>query len=204
MYTPAHFSVDDDFAATFLGAVVAGDLVVATDVGLVATCLPLLYDAAGKRFIAHMARNNEQWKLDPVGEALLVLHGPDAYISPTWYAAKAERHRVVPTFNYVTAHVYGTVTVHDESAWVEDAVRRLTARHEGHRDPQWRVDEAPAEFLAGQLRAIVGLELQISRVEMKNKMSQNRPDTDVEGIVAGLEGDDLAEVAALVRAARRR
>ncbi len=202
MYTPAHFAADDEFSSAFLEGVEAGDLVVATSQGLVATYLPVLYDREGNRFLAHMARNNEQWRLDPQGEALLILHGPDGYVSPTWYQAKAETHRVVPTYNYVTAHVYGSLEVHDESPWVEDMVRRLTARHEQRRSPAWSPDDAPADFIAGQLRAIVGLELRITRVEVKNKMSQNRPDTDVDGIVRGFTDDALPDLAERVRASR--
>jgi transcriptional regulator len=122
-------------------------------------------------------------------------------VSPSWYAAKAEHGRVVPTWNYVTAHVYGRLVVHDDPAWVEDVVRRLTAKHEAARLaspgqapqwPPWSVDDAPRNFIEGQLRAIVGLELQITRIEAKAKLSQNRPVTDLPGVVAGLaaRGDD--------------
>ena len=119
-------------------------------------------------------------------------------MSPSWYAAKAEHGRVVPTWNYVTAHVYGRLVVHDDPAWVEDIVRRLTAKHEAARlaspgqAPAWSVDDAPRNFIEGQLRAIVGLELQITRIEAKAKLSQNRPVTDIPGVVAGLaaRGDD--------------
>ncbi len=119
-------------------------------------------------------------------------------MSPSWYAAKAEHGRVVPTWNYVTAHVYGRLVVHDDPGWVEGVVRRLTAKHEAARrqspgqPPEWSVDDAPRRFIEGQLRAIVGLELQITRIEAKAKLSQNRPVTDIPGIVAGLtaRGDD--------------
>jgi transcriptional regulator len=105
---------------------------------------------------------------------------------------------VVPTWNYVTAHVYGQLIVHDDPAWVEDVVRRLTAKHEAARlaspaqPPAWSVDDAPRTFIEGQLRAIVGLELRITRIEAKAKLSQNRPVTDISGVVAGLSarGDD--------------
>ena len=150
-----------------------------------------------------MARNNDQWRKPSLGESLAIVRGPDAYVSPSWYAAKAEHGRVVPTWNYVTAHVYGRLVVHDDPAWVEDIVRRLTAKHEAARlaspgqPPAWSVDDAPRAFIEGQLRAIVGLELQITRIEAKAKLSQNRPVADIAGVVAGLSarGDDRSAAA---------
>jgi len=124
-------------------------------------------------------------------------------VSPSWYAAKAEHGRVVPTWNYVTAHVYGRLVVHDDPVWVEDVVRRLTAKHEaarlaapGQKMP-WSVDDAPRAFIEGQLRAIVGLELQITRIQAKAKLSQNRPAGDIAGVVSGLSarGDDRSAAA---------
>ena len=151
----------------------------------------------------HVARNNDQWRKPALGESLAIVRGPDAYVSPSWYAAKAEHGRVVPTWNYVTAHVYGRLVVHDDPAWVEDVVRRLTAKHEAARvavpgqSPQWSVDDAPRPFIEGQLRAIVGLELRITRIEAKAKLSQNRPVADIAGVVAGLSarGDDRSAAA---------
>jgi transcriptional regulator len=135
------------------------------------------------------------------------VRGPDAYVSPSWYAAKAEHGRVVPTWNYVTAHVYGQLVVHDDPAWVEDVVRRLTAKHETARTespgqaPAWSVDDAPRKFIEGQLRAIVGLELRITRIEAKAKLSQNRPETDIAGVVAGLAArGDVRSAEAVERA----
>ena len=105
----------------------------------------------------HVARNNDQWKLDAVGEAMAIVRGPgDAYISPGFYPSKLENGRVVPTWNYVTAHVYGELVVHDDPVWVEDLVRRLTGKHEAYREHPWSVDDAPRAFIEGQLRAIVG------------------------------------------------
>ncbi len=131
-------------------------------------------------------------------------------MSPSWYAAKAEHGRVVPTWNYVTAHVYGRLLVHDDPAWVEDVVRRLTAKHEAARltapdqPPAWSVDDAPRAFIEGQLRAIVGLELQITRIEAKAKLSQNRPVGDVAGIVAGLSAREDRRSAAAVESANEK
>lgn len=105
----------------------------------------------------------------------------------------------MPTWNYVTAHVYGDLTTHQDAAWLDDNVRRLTAKYEASRRPTWSVDDAPVAFVAGQLRAIVGVELRISRIEAKFKLSQNRTAEDVRGVVAGLAGDGRPDVASAVR-----
>ena len=206
MYTPAHFAVDSDRAIAFLENVRAADLITVTADGLAATFLPLLFDPdAGEHgaLLGHVARKNDQWKRQPVGEALVIVHGEDAYISPSWYPSKAEHGRVVPTWNYLTAHVYGQLVIHDDPVWVDQNVRSLTERHEARRAAPWSVDDAPPSFHAGQLRAIVGVELVISRVEAKFKMSQNRRDTDIDGVVAGLAADGLVAVSETVDRLRR-
>jgi transcriptional regulator len=201
MYVPAHFAVDDAAVRDLLARHGAADLITLTPDGLLATMLPFAHEpGAGDlgALYGHVARNNDQWRKPARGESLAIVRGPDAYVSPSWYAAKAEHGRVVPTWNYVTAHVYGQLIVHDDPAWVEDVVRRLTAKHEAARTespgqaPAWSVDDAPRAFIEGQLRAIVGLELRITRIEAKAKLSQNRPETDIAGVVAGLaaRGDD--------------
>ena len=194
MYIPAHFAPDAALVDELLRNHGAADLVTVTEQGLAATMLPFIYVPPGDSGTAephgalhgHLARNNEQWKLDSVGEALVIVRGPDAYITPGWYATKAETGRVVPTWNYVTAHVYGRLIVHDDPVWTEDLVRRLTTKHEAYRNHPWSVDDAPRAFIEGQLRAIVGIELAITRIEAKAKLSQNRSPADVEGVIAGL------------------
>jgi transcriptional regulator len=201
MYVPAHFAADDAAVEELLTSRRAADLVTVTEDGLVATFLPFLYDAAAGTLRGHLARNNDQWSRPAIGESLVIVHGPDAYISPNWYASKAEHGRVVPTWNYVTAHVYGQLVVHDDVAWLAALVRDLTERHESALPAPWSVDDAPEKFVAGQLRAIVGVELVISRIEAKVKLSQNRPAADVDGVVAGLADRD-PEASAAVAAAR--
>jgi transcriptional regulator len=219
MYVPAHFAPDAALVDELLRNQGAADLVTLTGQGLVATMLPFIYvppehsDSAGPRpagqagqygaLHGHLARNNDQWKLDAAGEALAIVRGPDAYISPGWYASKAEHGRVVPTWNYITAHVYGRLVVHDDPVWTEDLVRRLTTKHEAFRDRPWSVDDAPRAFIEGQLRAIVGVELEITRIEAKAKLSQNRPPADVDGVIAGLRERGDPESADAVERARR-
>jgi transcriptional regulator len=203
VYTPAHFAVDDTQAVEFLSQIEVADLVTVTAEGLVATFLPLVFAPERGALLGHVARKNDQWQRPAIGEAMVIAHGTDAYISPSWYPSKAEHGRVVPTWNYTTAHVYGELVVHDDAAWVDAMVRRLTDRQEGGRSHPWRVDDEPPKFHEGQLRAIVGVELLISRIEVKFKMSQNRNDADIDGVVAGLAADGRADVADVVQALRR-
>ncbi|AGL15732.1 FMN-binding negative transcriptional regulator [Actinoplanes sp. N902-109] len=185
MYIPKHFAPTDATVRELLTGARTADLITSTADGLLATYLPVLYDSEHHALLAHVARNNDQWRRPPVGEAMAIVRGPDAYVSPSWYATKAEHGRVVPTWNYTTAHVYGTLVVHDDPGWLEAIVRRLTGSHESGRDHAWSVDDAPPDYIAGQLRAIVGVELRITRVEAKVKMSQNRPPADIDGVIAG-------------------
>ncbi|WP_350279934.1 FMN-binding negative transcriptional regulator [Kribbella sp. HUAS MG21] len=198
MYVPAHFAGDDEAVQALLSNHGAADLVTMTPDGLTATMLPFVHDPDRNVLLGHFARNNEHWRRPVSGDALVIMRGPDAYVSPSWYASKQEHGRVVPTWNYVTAHVYGTMTVYDDPAWVEDVVRRLSDHHEAPRAEPWSVDDAPAKFVSGQLRAIVGVEIAIKRIEAKLKLSQNRPAADVAGVIAGLRGDGEHRTAAAV------
>jgi transcriptional regulator len=202
MYIPAHFAPDEAAVSELLRQHGAADLITLTEQGLVATMLPFIYvpeAGAHGALHGHLARNNDQWKLPAIGESLAIVRGPNAYISPTWYASKAEHGRVVPTWNYVTAHVYGRLVTRDDPVWTEDLVRRLTAKHEAGIEHPWSVDDAPRAFIDGQLRAIVGIELEITRIEAKAKLSQNRPEADVAGVIAGLRerGDEVSADAVL-------
>jgi transcriptional regulator len=211
MYIPAHFSADDDAVRDLLINHGAADLITSTAKGLLATMLPFIYEEPGStpdagehgRLLGHVARNNDHWRVPADGEALVIVRGPDAYISPAWYEAKREHGRVVPTWNYVTAHVYGRLVIHDDPGWVEALVRRLTTRHEGARPRPWTVDDAPPPYIEGQLRAIVGLELVISRIEAKFKLSQNRSDADVAGVIKGLTAAGRSDIADAMRDAPR-
>jgi transcriptional regulator len=212
VYVPAHFKPDDASVRELLAHHGAADLVTATSRGLLATLLPFVYEetAGGPErgswgaLLGHVARNNEQWREPAEGQALVIVRGPDAYISPTWYATTREHGRVVPTWNYITAHVYGRLVIHDDPVWVEALVRRLTARHEAHRAEPWSVDDAPPTYIAGQLRAIVGVEVRIDRVEGKFKLNQNRSDADVVGAIAGLRASGRSEMAAAMEEQRLR
>jgi len=183
MYTPSHFAAESSLLDSLLDAGALADLITAGAAGLQATPLPLL--RVGERLQGHVARNNPQWR-DDGAPALVIVRGPDAYVSPNWYASTREHGRVVPTWNYQTVHVYGRLVAHDSTSWTGDLVRRLTERHERGLDPSWSVDDAPAQFIAGQLRAIVGVEVSIERIEAKSKLSQNRSPADAAGVQAAL------------------
>jgi transcriptional regulator len=189
MYVPRHFAADDETVQELLTHHGAADLVTMTPDGLVATMLPFVYDSSRHVLLGHLARNNDQWERPVIGEALVIMRGPDAYVTPRWYASKQEHGRVVPTWNYVTAHVYGTLTVHDDPAWVEDVVRRLSDHHEAGRPEPWSVDDAPAKYVATRLKAIVGIELAIARIEAKVKLGQDKSPADLDGVIAGLHAD---------------
>lgn len=178
--------------------------------GIEASHLPLMLDpAAGPNgtLYGHLAKANPQWhRFDAGKPALVIFSGPDAYVSPSWYPTKAETHRVVPTWNYVAIHAYGTLSVHTQPGELRDLVSRLTAIHEGReaeraRATPWAVDDAPEDFVQAQLKGIVGISLPIDQLEGKFKMSQNRPAGDRAGVVSALESSESAvdrDVAALI------
>ena len=202
MYLPAVFVEDDPGALTaMVAAVPLAHLVVAGPDGFESTPLPVIVDghADSTRARGHLARPNPLWRLAPC-RALLILPGADVYVSPSWYATKAESGKVVPTWNYEVVHAHGQLEAHDDVVWLDAVVRELTERHEGGRAEPWSVDDAPADFVAAMLRGIVGVELTVDRLEGKRKLSQNRPEADRAGVVAGLAHEGTAGAAA-VRAA---
>jgi transcriptional regulator len=132
-------------------------------------------------------------------EALTVFQGPQAYISPAWYQTKKETGKVVPTFNYIVVHAYGSLRIIEDEAWLRSLVERLTTRHESGRAEPWKVSDAPEDFIKTQLRAIVGIEMPVTRLVGKWKVSQNRPAVDREGVVQGLGAMKDANASAMSR-----
>lgn len=193
MYIPAQFRTDDlpEIHAAMRATRLA-NLVTSGPGGLVATPLPMLLDAEEGEFgtlYAHVARANTQWRSGAGQEALVIFDGPDAYVSPSWYATKQEHGKVVPTWNYVAVHAYGPVEFTEDPDELRRLVTLLTERHEGARAQPWSVDDAPARFIEAQLRGIVGVRLPITRLEGKHKLSQNRSTEDRAGVKAGLLAD---------------
>lgn len=170
--------------------------------GLSASPLPLMLDldaAPQGALIGHVARANPQWKTtDQSVEALAIFSGPDGYVSPGWYETKRQTGKVVPTWNYVTIQVRGRISFQEDAQQLLEIVRRLTAVHEAGRDAPWAVSDAPEDFIASQLRAIVGLRLDITEITGKWKMSQNCSEADRAGVVEGLraEGTPAADAVA--------
>jgi transcriptional regulator len=190
MYTPHPFAIEElsEVHAAMRSCGLA-HVVTATASGPLATALPLFLVPSEGEFgtlYGHLARANGQWKADPIGDALAIFAGPDAYISPSWYATKVETGKVVPTWNYELVHAYGPVEFFEDPERLLGVVSRLTDLHEGKRETPWKVDDAPADFVQAQLRGIVGFRIPITRLEGKRKMSQNRNDADRAGVVEGL------------------
>lgn len=161
--------------------------------GLVANSIPFVVDAARGphgTLRCHVARANGHWKaLQQSADCLVVFQGADHYITPSWYASKREHGKVVPTWNYATVHCWGRAVIHDDPTWVRDQIEALTRAHEEPRKAPWAVNDAPEPFVAAQMRGIVGLEIEITRIEGKWKISQNRPEADRVGVHAGLRAE---------------
>ena len=201
MYQPGHgkFEVEDPAALLReLCAVVPATLVTHGRDGFRASILPMLFDSddgPNGTLRGHLARGNPQWREIEAStaaggkspaEALAIFDGPDAYISPAWYEEKRLTGKVVPTWNYVTIQAHGTITTIHDPDWLIPHVGRLVARHEAGRAHPWALTDAPADYVATQARAIVGLELRIARLEAKAKLSQNRSTADIAGAIEGL------------------
>ena len=191
MYIPQKFALSDEEAETALVQGGLAQLVTHDASGLMVTPLPLLYDEARHSLIGHVARANPHWGADG-RDSVAIFSGPQAYISPSFYATKAETGKVVPTWNYEILSVYGRLVAHDDADWVLNLVTMLTNRHEQRRTRPWQVSDAPESYTRAQLRAIVGVELTIAKVEGKAKMSQNQPERNRTGVVAGLRASDEA------------
>jgi transcriptional regulator len=211
MYIPAHF---DESRPEVLQALITAHplatLVTLTAAGLNANHIPLrLHAEGGPQGIlrGHVARANALWKaFDPQVEALAIFQGPDSYITPGWYATKQETGKVVPTWNYAVVHVYGSLRVIDDPAWLRPHLAALTETHEAAREEPWQVSDAPADYTEKLMLGIVGVELVITRMAGKWKVSQNQPAANQAGVIKGLRARGIegsARMAGLVAERRK-
>ncbi len=191
MYTPRAFALDDlPEIQQLIQHTRLAQLITLGENGLQASHLPLLLnpdEGPNGTLYGHLAKANPQWReLQNGSEALVIFAGADAYISPAFYPAKAEHGKVVPTWNYIAVHAYGTPEVFSDAERLLKVVTALTDRHESGRAQPWRVSDAPADYIDGMLKAIVGFALPIGRLVGKRKLSQNRSAADMAGVRDGL------------------
>ena len=216
MYQPPHFrETRQDVLHGLIRTQPLGLLVSNGAEGPVANAIPFLLDAPSLpsadvspngRLRGHLAKANPQWRLladNPLSPVLVVFQGADAYVTPSWYETKRETGKVVPTWNYAIVQVRGTVKVIEDQVWLAQQISDLTMSQEGSREAPWAVTDAPATFIQSQIKGIVGLEIEITDMQGKWKVSQNRPAADRAGVAEGLENEDhagnSADMARLVR-----
>lgn len=195
MYVPRAFAMDDDRLKQFLAEPRSAQLVTATATGPDATLLPVMFrpeDGPHGTFVAHMSRVNPQWRSERHGESLLILSGPDGHIASVWTPQAKAAHTAVPTWNYLAVHVFGHLVVHDDPSWVKRAVTELARAFE----PDYDIDELAEPYGGALIRAVVGIELRVTRILAKAKLSQNRSVEDLDSIVNALRtggSDELAD-----------
>jgi transcriptional regulator len=203
MYVPSHFAEDRvPVLHEAIRGIKLGTLVTLGGEGMIASHVPMLVDpepAPYGTLRGHIARANPQWR-EASGkvQALAIFLGPEAYVTPSWYATKRATGKVVPTWNYAAIHAYGSVRFFEDADRLLSLVTELTETHEARLAQPWAVNDAPADYIRGMLRAIIGFELPIKRLEGKWKMSQNRPAEDRAGVIEGLRRDDRPTVAEIV------
>jgi transcriptional regulator len=217
MYQPKHFSVTDQRAIESLVRDHSlATLMLGGSDQPEADHIPLLWVLASESpenpgrlqgsLQGHVARANPLWQRAAQSEsaapvaALAIFHGPQAYVSPSGYASKREHGKVVPTWNYMVVHISGRLVAHDDPVWLMQLLHRLTDTHEASLAKPWGVDDAPAPYIEQLSRAIVGIELVVERVEAKYKLSQNRPATDIAGVIAQLQSTAQAHATAVAGA----
>jgi transcriptional regulator len=204
MYTPAHFALTEPEARQrILREHPLGMLVTHGPEGLDANHIPFEYDPArGEHgtLTAHVARANPVWQRCAGGaDVLVVFRGVEGYISPSWYPSKHDTHRQVPTWNYEVVHAHGRLTVRDDEKFVRGVVARLTRSHEAAEPQPWKMGDAPPDYLDAMLQAIVGLEIVVTRLEGKAKLSQNKAPLDLQGAVEALQARGREALAQAMR-----
>jgi transcriptional regulator len=202
MYLPKHFEQNDrQTLVALMRERPLATLVVATPDGPTADLIPLEFDDAANTLRGHVARANPLWR-HAGAQALAVFSGPEAYVSPGWYPSKREHGKVVPTWNYTMVQARGTLAAVDDAAWLRARVGRLTDRHERPQAQPWSVGDAPDDYVQQMLRAIVGIEIVVTQLTGKWKVSQNRSESDRLGVADGLQAEPGAQAQAMANLVR--
>ncbi|WP_337263875.1 MULTISPECIES: FMN-binding negative transcriptional regulator [unclassified Serratia (in: enterobacteria)] len=209
MYQPTSFREDDlDNQLALVRANPLGLLISHSSQGLLADPLPFLVDVDRQQQVilrAHMARANPHWqRLHRGPECLVVFQGAEGYISPSWYESKRQHGKVVPTWNYAAVQMWGVPTVMEDPLWLRQQLAGITGLNESQQPQPWSLDDAPANYIASQMKGIVGIEIVVTRREGKWKMSQNRSAEDISGVIAGLRAGDSAQQQLAAEVERRR
>jgi transcriptional regulator len=199
MYIPRPFQIGSDEAKDLLASFDVGQLVTSTEQGPLATLVPWVIYLENNCLVGHISRANTQWKTPWLGDALVIVDGINGYVRPNWYETKKETGKVVPTWDYVVIQIRGELVIHEDLAWIKNAVERLTNRHEEQREKPWQVDDAPIDYVEAQLNAIVGIEFKIKSIEAAVKMSQNKKEADFHGVVAGFKSEGKDELSDWVK-----
>ena len=192
MYLPEMFRLDDELALDVVARARLATVVVSTGSGFEATPIPWMLRRSpdSTLLVGHISKANPLARtLSGSVDAIVIVDGPDGYVSPSWYPSKAESGEVVPTWNYVSVHLHGRLSLVDDAGWLREMVESLTVRYESERDQPWSVDDAPADYIDRMLRGIVGVEFLVERVEGKAKLSQNRSEADRAGVIVGLRAE---------------
>ncbi|MHB1087296.1 MAG: FMN-binding negative transcriptional regulator [Acidimicrobiales bacterium] len=194
MYVPVSFEVTDEEAWRIVQDAGAGMLVISTDEGLASVFVPVIVSEDRRVLWSHVAKANPWWRsASDASDVLALFVAASAYVSPRNYPSRSESPNTVPTWNYAAAEVRGTVTVHTDQDWKHDQVRTLTHHFEQGSDEEWLVDDLDERYLDGQLRAIVGIEITVTSIEGKSKLSQNRQEIDRLSVRENFKRGSLAE-----------
>lgn len=205
MYNPPGFAVTDlVILRDAIRHIALGELITVGSEGIEASKVPLLVSDDATVLRGHLSRANPQWSNADLSAPVLVCwHGPDAYVSPSFYPSKAEHGEVVPTWNYITVQARGSLVVHDDANWVRQVVENLTDLYESASAAPWRFQDVPPRYAGSMVKAVVGIEIKVTSLEGKWKLSQNRPARDFQGVVTGLESREHDPGALQVASAMR-
>jgi transcriptional regulator len=195
VYQPAHFVEQDPDALLAVMQAAPLATLIRNGAALEANVLPLEVDRidGGWRLVGHVARANPLWREADGQDVLVLFHGAQAYVSPNWYPSKAQHGKMVPTWNYSVVQARGRLRAIDDPTWLRNFLTRLTDRHEGGRAMPWHVADAPPDYIEATLRGIVGIQIEVTTLEGKFKLSQNRSAEDRTGVVLGLESDAVLQ-----------